>query len=192
MADRTFLTMAALGADHPGLVRLISRYVFARGGNVEDSRMVSLGGVFGLLLLVSAPPDGAARIVADAEALESEAGLRVMIESAREPKYRSDGKGALWTVRASAVDREGLLADLAEAVRAAGGDIVELDSTTTPAPQQSGPVFQLRMTVIMRTAGDLRRMKDALMALAIEERIELDIKAAERTETKAAGLTLLP
>jgi glycine cleavage system transcriptional repressor len=192
MADRTFLTMAALGADHPGLVRLISRYVFARGGNVEDSRMVSLGGVFGLLLLVSAPPDGAARIVADAEALESEAGLRVMIESAREPKYRSDGKGALWTVRASAVDREGLLADLAEAVRSAGGDIVELDSTTTPAPQQSGPVFQLRMTVIMRTAGDLRRMKDALMALAIEERIELDIKAAERTETKAAGLTLLP
>jgi glycine cleavage system transcriptional repressor len=192
MPDRTFLTMAALGADHPGLVRLISRFVFARGGNVEDSRMVSLGGVFGLLLLVSAPPDGAARIVADAEALESEAGLRVMIESAREPKQRGAAKGALWTIRASAVDREGLLADLAEAVRTAGGDIVELDSSTTPAPQQPGPMFQLRMTVIMRTAGDLRRMKDALMALAIEERIELDIKAAERTETKAAGLTLLP
>lgn len=185
--------MAALGADHPGLVRLISRFVAARGGNVEDSRMVSLGGVFGLLLLVSAPPDGAARIMADAEALEQEAGLRVMIESAREPKGKAGAaKGALWTVRASAVDREGLLADLAEAVKSVGGDIVELDSTTTPAPQQPGPVFQLRMTVTMRTAGDVRRMKDALMAFAIEERIELDIRPAERTETKAPGLTLLP
>ena len=192
MADRTFLTMVALGGDRPGLVRLVSRYVATRGGNVEDSRMVALGGVVGLMLLVSIEPDGAARILADLKQLEREAGMRIMIESARDPGGRDlRASGALWTVRASAVDREGLLADIADVVREVGGNVVELDSSTAPGPRGE-PVFQLRMVVAMRTAGDVGRMKDALTAIAFEARIELQVRPAERTQTKAAGLTLLP
>jgi glycine cleavage system regulatory protein len=192
MADRNYLTMVALGADQPGLVRLVSRYIATRGGNVEDSRLVALGGVVGLMLLLSAPPDGAARILADAEQLEQEAAVRIMIESARDPAGQgARASGALWTVRASAVDREGLLADIADAVREVGANVVELDSSTAPGPRGEA-VFQLRMVVAMRTAGDVGRMKDALMAIALEARIELEVRPAERTQTKAAGLTLLP
>jgi glycine cleavage system regulatory protein len=192
MADRTFLTMVALGSDRPGLLRLISRYVAIRGGNVEDSRMVALGGVVGLMLLLSVETDGAARILSEIRELERESAMRIMIESARDPGSRELGaSGALWTVRASAVDREGLLADIADAVREVGGNVVELDSSTTPGPRGE-PVFQLRMVVAMRTAGDVGRMKDALMAIAFEARIELEVRPAERTQTKAAGLTLLP
>jgi glycine cleavage system regulatory protein len=192
MADRTFLTMVALGGDRPGLVRLVSRYVATRGGNVEDSRMVALGGVVGLMLLVSAEPDGAARILADLKDLEREASMRIMVESAQDPGGRElRASGALWTVRASAVDREGLLADISDVVREVGGNVVELDSSTAPG-LRGEPVFQLRMVVAMRTAGDVGRMKDALTAIAFEARIELEVKPAERTQTKAAGLTLLP
>jgi len=142
--------------------------------------------------LVSAEPDGAARILADAEELERELAMRIMIESARDPTDQGvRASGALWTVRASAVDREGLLADIADAVREVGGNVVELDSSTAPGVRGE-PVFQLRMVVAMRTAGDVGRMKDALMAIAFEARIELEVRPAERTQTKAAGLTLLP
>jgi hypothetical protein len=48
------------------------------------------------------------------------------------------------------------------------------------------------MVVALRTAGDVGRMKDALMAIAYEARLELEVRPAERTQTKAAGLTLLP
>jgi glycine cleavage system regulatory protein len=193
MADRNYLTMVALGADQPGLVRLVSRYVATRGGNVEDSRMVALGGVVGLMLLLSAPPDGAARILADAEELEQEAAVRIMIESARDPAAGAGTRasGALWTVRASAVDREGLLADIADVVRSVGANVVELDSSTAPG-SRGETVFQLRMVVAMRTAGDVARMKEALTSITMEARIELDVRPAERTQTKAAGLTLLP
>jgi glycine cleavage system regulatory protein len=191
-ADRTFLTMVALGGDQPGLVRLVSRYIATRGGNVEDSRLVALGGIVGLVLLVSAEPSGAERILADAEQLEHEASMRIMIEAARDPAGQGTrGTGALWTVRANAVDREGLLADIADVVREVGGNIVEMDSSTAPGVR-GVPTFQLRMVVALRTAGDVGRMKDALMAIAYEARIELDVKPAERTQTKAAGLTLLP
>jgi glycine cleavage system regulatory protein len=191
-ADRTFLTMVALGADQPGLVRLVSRYIATRGGNVEDSRMVALGGVVGLMLLVSAESSGAERILADAEELEREASMRIMIELARDPLVQGvRATGALWTVRASALDREGLLADMADVVRDVGGNVVELDSSSGQG-LRGEHVFQLRMVVALRTAGDVGRMKDALMAIAYEARIELEVRPAERTQTKAAGLTLLP
>jgi glycine cleavage system regulatory protein len=144
------------------------------------------------MLLVSAEPDGAARILADLKELEREAAMRIMVESARDPGERDlRVSGALWTVRASAVDREGLLADIADVVREVGGNVVELDSSTAPGLRGEA-VFQLRMVVAMRTAGDVGRMKDALTAIAFEARIELEVKPAERTQTKAAGLTLLP
>ncbi len=193
MAERTYLTMAALGTDQPGLVRVVSRYVAARRGNIEDSRMVSLGGVCGLMLLVSADAASAKSLVRDAEELEREAAVRVLIQGAHEPASKGiHGVGALWSVTASAVDREGLIVDIADAVRAIGGNIVELDTTTYQAVPDGSQMFELKMTVSLRAAGEVGRMKDALSAIAFEHRIVLDIKPAERSATKASGLTLMP
>jgi glycine cleavage system regulatory protein len=193
MADRMYLTMAALGTDQPGLVRLVSAYIAARRGNIEDSRMVALGGMCGLMLLVSAEPACAQRLIAEIAELEREAELRVMIQGARETTSKgARGVGALWSVSASAVDREGLIVDIADAVRNAGGNIVELDTTTYQAMPAGEQMFELKMTVALRAAGEVGRMKDALAVLATEHRIAIDIKPAERSATKAAGLTLMP
>jgi len=196
--------MAALGTDQPGLVRLVSQYVARRGGNIEDSRMVALGGVCGLMLLISAEPPAAARLAADVGALERQTGLRVLTEGAQEPAGGNEagetgwhggrgarGVGALWVVTASAADREGMLADLTDVVRGSGGHIVELDTTTYQAPPDGRAMFELKMTVALRAAGEVARLKDALMTIAAEQRIALDIKPAERSATKAFGLTLL-
>jgi glycine cleavage system transcriptional repressor len=195
MAERMYITMAALGTDQPGVVRLVSHYVSQRGGNIEDSRMVALGGVCGIMLLISADAAAVARLTADLPELERTTALRVLIQGARERADRPTGArgvGALWVVTASAADREGLLVDLTDAVRGVGGDIVELDTTTYQAVSGGQPMFELKMTVALRAAGEVGRMKDALMAIAADQGIALDIKPAERSATKASGLTLLP
>ena len=38
--------LTAIGVDRAGLVDEISRYIFDRGGNIEESRMVNLRGQF--------------------------------------------------------------------------------------------------------------------------------------------------
>jgi glycine cleavage system transcriptional repressor len=195
MAERMYVTMAALGTDQPGVVRLVSHYVSQRGGNIEDSRMVALGGVCGIMLLISADPAAAVRLTEDLPELEKTTALRVLIQGARERADRvpgARGVGALWVVTASAADREGLLVDLTDAVRSVGGDIVELDTTTYQAVPGGRPMFELKMTVALRAAGEVGRMKDTLMAIAADQGIALDIKPAERSATKATGLTLLP
>ncbi len=195
MGERLYVTMAALGTDQPGVVRLVSHYISQRGGNIEDSRMVALGGVCGIMLLISADAVAAARLMADLPEFERTTALRALIQGARERADRVTGirgVGALWVVTASAADREGLLVDLTDAVRSVGGDIVELDTTTYQAVPGGRAMFELKMTVALRAAGEVGRMKDALMAIAADQGIALDIKPAERSATKAAGLTLLP
>jgi glycine cleavage system regulatory protein len=45
------IVLTTIGDDRPGLVDEVSRYVFERGGNVEDSRMVNLHGQFVIMML---------------------------------------------------------------------------------------------------------------------------------------------
>ena len=44
--------LTALGIDRPGLVDEVSRFIYDRGGNIEDSRMVNLRGQFAIMVLV--------------------------------------------------------------------------------------------------------------------------------------------
>ena len=67
MTGRTVLT--AIGEDRPGLVDEVSEFVFARGGNVEDSRMANLHGQFAIVMLISGGQDAIDRIAADLDAL---------------------------------------------------------------------------------------------------------------------------
>ena len=56
-ASTSHAIVTAIGADRPGLVEELSRFIFDRGGNIEDSRMVNLRGQFAMMVLVAGPPD---------------------------------------------------------------------------------------------------------------------------------------
>src|SRR5215213_4355990 len=176
--QRSFLILAALGADHPGLAAQVTRYVAERGGNVEDSRMVALGGVFGLMLLISGTPDEAARITADAAALERDAGMRVTVQPASDP----GAKGAhtpdetLLAVTASAFDREGLIMEISDIMRSTGGNIVEMETTTYDDPVRGGAMFQMDMTVAVAHDRDVEAIRDALASLTAREHIQAEVK----------------
>jgi predicted amino acid-binding ACT domain protein len=50
MTQHAILT--AVGDDRPGLVDDVTRFIFERGGNIEDSRMVNLRGQFAMMVLI--------------------------------------------------------------------------------------------------------------------------------------------
>jgi glycine cleavage system transcriptional repressor len=189
-ADRAFVMLSALGSDQPGLVAQITKYVADRGGNVEDSRMVALGGVFGVMLLASGSAAEADRIIDDVDALRRESGMRVLAHRASDPtaKGQHTETGVLVTVTASAFDREGILMEISDVMRSTGGNIVELDTTTYDEPLTKSPYFNMRMTVEVDAVGEVERIRTRLTELAIRERIHMEVKLAERTADKTPGL----
>jgi glycine cleavage system transcriptional repressor len=175
---RSFLLLAALGDDRPGLAAAVARYVAERGGNVDDSRAVALGGVFGLMLLVSADADGARRIRDDAAALERATGLRVVARTASDPRARGahTAGATLLGVTVRAFDREGIVMEVSDVMRSTGGNIVQLDTTTYDEPTSGAPLFQMEMTVAVREAADVERITRELRALAERERLTVDVQ----------------
>src|SRR5687767_4021858 len=46
------VAVTAVGADRPGIVAAVTKVLFDRGANIEDSRMAILGGHFAMVLIV--------------------------------------------------------------------------------------------------------------------------------------------
>src|SRR3982751_2418218 len=61
--------LTAIGVDRAGLVDEVSQYIFDRGGNIEDSRMVNLRGQFAIMVLVGGSADVLSRVQNDLAAL---------------------------------------------------------------------------------------------------------------------------
>jgi glycine cleavage system transcriptional repressor len=190
--DHAFVMLSALGSDQPGLVAQVTKYVADRGGNVEDSRMVAMGGVFGVMLLASAAQAEADRIVADVAVLERESGMRVLAHPATDPTTRGEHteEGVLVTVAASSFDREGILMEIADTMRSTGGNIVELETTTYDEPLTKTPYFRMNMTVEVGSVAEVEPIRAKLTSLAIRERIAMEVKLAERTVEPTPGLTV--
>ena len=190
--DRAYVMLAALGSDQPGLVAQISKYVADRGGNVEDSRMVALGGVFGVMLLASGSEAETARLLDEISLLEEESGMRVLAHLATDVAAKGEHTvgGVLVTVTAGAFDREGILLEISEMMRSTGGNIVELETTTYEEPLTKRAYFQLRMTVEVQSASEVEPIRAKLTSLAIRERIAMEVKLAEPTPDRTPGLTV--
>ena len=47
------IVLSAIGSDRAGIVQDISKVILSCGGNIEESRMTTLGSEFAVLMLVS-------------------------------------------------------------------------------------------------------------------------------------------
>ena len=145
MAERKYLVLTAAGVDRPGLVADLSAYVAARHGNVEDSRMSVLGGMFGIMMLITGEPSAVGALDADLAELEGQTGLHLQLHATTAPSVSENCTRFAFELHSS--DREGLVHLVADRLRGAGGNIVRLDSSVYPAPVSGSPLFRLRVLV---------------------------------------------
>jgi glycine cleavage system transcriptional repressor len=147
MAAREFLLLSATEPDRSGLVAELTGFIAECGCNVEDSRIVVLGGYAGIMILLSGEPLELQAVLNGLEHLRERSGIRAVPRRvrARRAEVRHDEAGMV--VQASAIDHEGIIHALAETVRRYGGNILELESATESAPMTGEPLFRLRMSV---------------------------------------------
>src|SRR4030095_12160164 len=74
--------LTAIGADRPGLVDEVSEFIFQRGGNIEDSRMVNLRGQLAMMVLSRCPPPTTPRLKSELWQLKQQSGLQIELRPA--------------------------------------------------------------------------------------------------------------
>src|SRR5437016_7991099 len=97
----------ALGSDRPGLVDEVSQFIFERGGNIEDSRMVNLRGQFAMMVLLGGDEGALARIKGELGYFSHSAQLQTNLLPAQPPQPAPPAMP--YRLIASAIDQGGLV-----------------------------------------------------------------------------------
>lgn len=178
MGAREFLLLSATEPDRGGLVAELTGFIAERGCNVEDSRIVVLGGYAGIMVLLSGEPAELQAVLDDLDALRARTGIRAVPRRVAARRGPSGQAPARIEVEASAIDHEGIIHALTETVRRHGGNIVELESATEPAPMSAEPLFRLRMSLwASADPGSGERLSRELESVARQEGVDLEIRS---------------
>jgi glycine cleavage system transcriptional repressor len=140
---KPLIAISAIGQDRPGIVAALSKVLFEKGCNLEDSSMTRLRGDFAVLLLVSLPEgmglselEGAFEAVAEKWGLTHS--LRVLNPSEIET---GQDAGIPHTLVVYGLDHPGIVYRVTQTAADRKMNITDLRTHVTPGP--SGPLYSL-------------------------------------------------
>ena len=123
-ATNDYLVITAAGEDQVGLVEKFSSKITESGCNIEQSRMVVLGGQFAILALVSGPWNALSKLESQLEPLGVQLGLSIV---AKRTRARELNQPVLpYHVEVVALDHPGIVNNLAKFFARFGINIEEL------------------------------------------------------------------
>src|SRR5215218_3993399 len=96
--------LTAIGADRPGLVDEVSQFIFERGGNIEDSRMVNLRGQFAMMVLVGGSDEAVGKVERELDALAQNSRLRAEVRPAEPDRAPATRDAIPYRLTATAID----------------------------------------------------------------------------------------
>jgi glycine cleavage system transcriptional repressor len=168
--------LTAVGEDHPGLVDEVTRYVTARGGNLEDSRMVNLHGQFAMMMLVAGSDEAMGRLQDGLGALRLEsrvhAELRLADGGAAEQEPALPYRLTTW-----AMDHPGLMQSIAHLLGELGVNIESADSSLHPAPYTNAPLFEMELVVSVPASTPVAALRESLSRLCDEMNVDWRLTA---------------
>lgn len=181
----THAILIAVGSDRPGLVDEVSQFIFDRGGNIEDSRMVNLRGQFAMMLLVAGDaavferlreglPDFSARTNLHAELRPT--GIETPLAPHAQPPTRAPALPYHLTV--TALDQPGLVRRIAHVLRDQQANIESLETHLAPAPITGAPLFEMDLTLSFPTQASLSQLRKSLAAVCDELNLDWTLERA--------------
>ncbi len=155
----THAILTAIGADRPGLVEEVSQFIFERGGNIADSRMVNLRGQFAIMVLLGGDEKTLGRIRSDVWQLQQSSGLHADLRPASAVGSVSSADALAYRLTATAIDQPGLVHRISHLLKALGVNIESLETRLTAAPYTGAPMFEMELVLSVSRKipiGDLR------------------------------------
>jgi glycine cleavage system transcriptional repressor len=164
--------LTAIGDDRPGLVDEVSQFIFQRGGNIEDSRMVNLRGQFAMMVLIGGGDEAVRTIERELDVLSQNSRLRADIRPAEAEKSPATRDAIPYRLTATAIDQQGLVHRIAHLLRELGVNIESLDTRLAAAPYTGAPVFEMELVVAVPRSAPLAKLREQLGKLCDELNID--------------------
>ena len=176
MAATRHAVLTAVGADRPGLVDEVARYVLERGGNLEDSRMVNLHGQFAMMMLVEGADDVVDRLRQGLDQLQRDSHVRVEVHAADLSQVTS-AAAIPYRLNTWAMDHPGLVQSVAHLLAELGVNIESADTSLRLAPHTTAPLFEMEFVVAVPAGLRVADLREAIGRVCDELNIDWQLTA---------------
>ncbi len=164
--------LTAIGADRPGLVDEVSQYIFERGGNIEDSRMVNLRGQFAMMVLVAGNEPILARLRSEIWQLAQQSQLQAELRPATDARAGASAQAIPYRLTATAIDQPGLVHRFSHLLHSMQVNIESLETRLAPAPITGAPLFEMEMILSVPANTLISKLREELGKLCDEINID--------------------
>ncbi|MGI9200461.1 MAG: glycine cleavage system protein R [Woeseiaceae bacterium] len=163
------IVLSAIGSNRTGVVQDITKVILASGGNIEESRMTTLGAEFAVLMLVSGNWHTLSRLDSALDKLTSDS-LSISI---RKTDSRSPQEDCMpYAVDVVSLDQQGIVFNLADFFASRNIEIADVATRRYAAAHTGAQMFSVQMAVNIQSGESISQLRDDFMELC--DRLNLD------------------
>jgi glycine cleavage system transcriptional repressor len=176
-----FMVVSLLGRDRVGIVKDFSNLLAKLGGNVEQSRMASLGTEFALMTRISLKGQDASKF----EKMVSEAfpGYQLQVRTT-DSSSNNVGAAQAYEIQIDGPDSVGIVAKVTEELSKLEGTIIDMQTETSTAAFAGYPLFSSTIHVML-SPNRLSELQQAMSNVEELFGMEIDIFSYEEEDGEA-------
>jgi glycine cleavage system transcriptional repressor len=164
------IVISAVGTDRTGVVQDLTKVILACGGNIEESRMTTLGSEFAMLLLVSGNWHTLSRLEQGLDKLSEKGDLAVAIRQTDAKPVEEDRMP--YAVDVIALDQQGIVFNLANFFASRDIEIADVATRSYAAAHTGAPMFAVQMSVNVPSSIHVSQLREEFLDLC--DRLNLD------------------
>ena len=164
------IVLSAVGADRTGVVQDLTEVILSCGGNIEESRMTTLGSEFAVLMLVSGNWHTLTRLENGLDKLSKKDNLTISIRKTGERAVKEDRMP--YAVDVISLDQQGIVFNLAGFFASRDIEIADVATRRYAAAHTGAPMFAVQMAVNIPASVQIAQLRDEFLELC--DRLNLD------------------
>jgi len=175
---KKWFAVSAIAQDHPGVVADLAELIYECDCNLEESSMTVLGSEFAVLLLLSGQGNDLDRRLSSAcKRLEWEKRVTVFLRPLEgEPAhYRPGERVSRYELRATGVDKAGIVARVARCLADHGINITEMHTHSRPEPGSGTAIYTMQIHMDVPVSVAIATFQDRLERIADDLHIHIDL-----------------
>jgi glycine cleavage system transcriptional repressor len=164
------IVISAIGTDRTGAVQDLTKVVLACGGNIEESRMTTLGSEFAMLLLVSGNWHTLSRLEQGLDKLCAGGDLQASIKKTDLKPAEEDRMP--YAVDIVALDQQGIVFNLANFFTSRDVEIADVATRSYAAAHTGAPMFAVQMSINVPSSVHVSQLREEFHELC--DQLNLD------------------
>jgi glycine cleavage system transcriptional repressor len=164
------IVLSAIGSDRTGVVQDLTQVILACDGNIEESRMATLGSEFAMLMLVSGNWHTLDKLERELDRLSKRDKLTFTIRET-DPRKPSDDRMP-YAVDVVSLDHEGIVFNLANFFASRDIEIADVATRRYAAAHTGAPMFAVQMAINVPSSVHIAQLRDEFLEVC--DQLNLD------------------